>query len=66
MTLALMQFTLSGLVPILVALLVFAIIVYVVHLVLGMLSLPPQVRMIALLILGVVFLIYLFQMLGLI
>ena len=54
----------GGLVSILVWLLILAIIIYVVVLVLNMLPLPPPVKTIAALIIGLVFLIVLLQHLG--
>lgn len=52
------------LISFLFAVLILAIILYVVNLVIGMLSLPPQVKTIALLIIGLIFLFYLLNLLG--
>lgn len=54
-----------GLVHLLIYLLVLAIVIYVVVLVLGMLPLPPGVRQIAALIVGLVGLLYVLSALGL-
>ncbi len=52
-------------ISLLVTLLVFAIVIYVVNLILGMIVLPPQVKTIIFIILGLIFLFYLLNMLGL-
>ena len=52
------------LIDVLVALIVIAIIIYVVNLVIDMLSLPPQVKTIALLIIGLIALIYILSLFG--
>ena len=57
---------LNKLVEFLVWILVACICIYVVHLVIGMLALPAAVRTIAMLIVGVVFLIFILQRLGII
>lgn len=48
---------LSALLVFLIGCLVLAVVIYVVHLLMGMIELPPQVKQIALLILGLIFLI---------
>lgn len=53
-----------GLIEILIALLLLCVVVYVVNLVIGMLALPPQVKTIALIIVGLVFLFYLLDTLN--
>ena len=55
----------GGLVGLLIWLLVFALVIYVVYLVLGLLPIPPTIKQIVCLILGVIFLIVLLQQLGL-
>jgi hypothetical protein len=54
----------GGLVGLLIWLLVFALVIYVVYLILGMLPIPPTIKQIICLILGVIFLIVLLQQLG--
>jgi len=56
----------EGLVSLMIYLLLAGILLYILYWILGMLSLPPQVRTIVLLIIGVVFLIYLLRTLGLV
>lgn len=51
-------------IELLVTLLIFAIIIYVVNLIIGQLALPPVVKTIAFLIIGLVFLFYLLSLLG--
>jgi hypothetical protein len=58
------QVAAGGLISLLVWLLIFAIVIYVVYLILGMFTLPPKVREIACLIIGVIFLLVLLQRLG--
>lgn len=62
--LLLAQFAAGGLINLLIWLLVFALVIYVVYWVLGMMSLPGKVREIACLILGLIFLLVLLQRLG--
>lgn len=49
----------------LIVLLLAAVVIYVVHLIIGMLNLPQQVKMIAYLIVGLVFLFWLLSYFGL-
>ena len=49
----------------LITLLLIAVVVYVIHLIIGMLALPPQVKTIAYLIVGLVALFYLLSYFGL-
>lgn len=65
-TLALLTFTGQGLVPLLIALLVLAIVIYVVILIVNLIPLPPPVKQIVFLILGIIFLIALLKQFGLI
>jgi hypothetical protein len=53
---------LGALLTFLLGCLVLAIIIYVLHLILGMLSLPPEVKQIALLIIGLIGLIVLIML----
>jgi len=48
----------------LITLLLVAVVVYVVHLVIGMLALPPQVKTIAYLIIGIIVLFWLLNYFG--
>ena len=59
------MFTMSFLISLLVALLVLAIILYVVNMIIAMLPLPPQAKTIAYLIVGLLFLLWLLNTLGL-
>lgn len=56
---------LTGAIGLLVGLLILAIILYVVNLVIAQMSLPPAAKTIVYLIVGLVFLLYLLNMLGL-
>ena len=53
-----------SIIGLLVTLLVIGLIIYVVNLVIGMLSLPPVVKTIALIIIGVIALLYILQIFG--
>jgi hypothetical protein len=55
----------SGLLGLLIWLLIFALVVYVIYLILGMLPLPQPIKNIVLIIVGVLLLIYLLSRLGL-
>ncbi len=55
----------SFLISLLIALFVIAIILYVVNMIIGMLALPPQAKTIAYLIVGLIFLVWLLNTLGL-
>jgi hypothetical protein len=48
----------------LITLLLIAVVIYVVNLIIGMLNLPPQVKTIAFLIIGLVFLFWLLNFFG--
>ncbi len=52
-------------IELLITLLLLAVIIYVVNLVIGMLTLPPQVKTIAYIILGLIALFYLLDKFGL-
>ena len=52
------------LITFLVTLLILCIVIYVLNIVIGMLTLPPQVRTIALLIVGIIGLVILLQSIG--
>ena len=52
------------LIDVLVALIVIAILIYVVNLVIGMLGLPAEVKTIALLIIGLIALLYILSLFG--
>lgn len=56
----------SGLISLLVWLLILACVIYIVFLILGMLPLPPQVKTIVCLILGLIFLLVLLNRLGIV
>jgi hypothetical protein len=68
MTLALILAALetAGLVSLLIWLLVFAVVIYVLYLILGMLPIPEPVKTILLCVVGIILLIVLVQRLGLI
>lgn len=65
MTLILAAIGSSSLINLLIWLLVLAIVIYVVYLILGMLPLPGNVKTIATLVLGLIFLLILLNHLGL-
>lgn len=52
-------------IELLVSLLILSIVIYVVYLIIGMLSLPPQIKTIVYLIVGVIFLVILLDKVGL-
>lgn len=52
------------LVELLVAVLILAVVLYAINLILCMLTLPPQVKTIAFLIVGLIFLVYLLNLVG--
>lgn len=52
-------------IELLITLLVFAVILYVIYLILGMIALPPQVKTIVYIIVGLIALFYLLSRLGL-
>ena len=54
----------SGLISLLIELIVFGVIIYVVNLIVGMLSLPPQVKTIVMILIGLIFLIVLLNTVG--
>ena len=54
----------SELLTLLIYLLIGGIVIYVVNLIIGMLSLPPQVKTIVLIIVGLVFLLWILRVLG--
>lgn len=49
----------------LVGLLILALVIYMVHMIIGMLNLPAQVKTIAYIIVGIVVLLYLLRLFGL-
>jgi hypothetical protein len=55
---------LSELLTLLIYLLIAGVVIYVVNIVVGMLSLPPQVKTIVLIIVGLVFLLWILRVLG--
>ena len=54
----------SELLTLLIYLLIAGVVIYVVNIVVGMLSLPPQVKTIVLIIVGLVFLLWILRVLG--
>jgi len=55
---------LSELLTLLIYLLIAGVVIYVVNIVVGMLSLPPQVKTIVLIIVALVFLLWILRVLG--
>lgn len=52
-------------IELLVGLLILAVVIYVMYLIIGMLSLPPQIKTIVYLIVGIIFLVILLDRVGL-